>query len=68
MSHIEVSEDRVLRRKVIKIIIDDFDCLAANLTNFDKVLLAECNRPDATAADRVLGVEVLVRRIEETKA
>lgn len=37
----------------------------AKLTPFDRKLLAECDGPDATVSDKLLGLETLVRRIEE---
>lgn len=42
--------------------------LRARLTPFDRVLIRDCNRADATVADRVLALETLVRRCEEAAA
>jgi hypothetical protein len=37
------------------------------LDNFDKLVVEECGRPDASIADRLLGLETIFRRMEEQK-
>lgn len=37
------------------------------LNDLDKLLLRECDGPDATLADRLLGLELLARRLQEKK-
>lgn len=45
--------------------IPDADIVRAKLDRIDRKFLAECDGPDATISDRLLGLETLVRRIEE---
>jgi hypothetical protein len=50
---------------VYELLIPRRDQVRAKLTQHDRAVLAECDSPDATIADRLLGLELLVRRIEE---
>jgi hypothetical protein len=47
---------------------NDAELVAAKLYPADRALLAECDGPDATVSDRLLGLELLARRIEEAHA
>ena len=49
-----------------RLFIPTVDMALTNYTDFDKALFADINNdPEATIADRLLGLETLVRRIEE---
>lgn len=51
--------------RVFALTISHSALVRPKLTPFDRKLLAECSSPDATVADRLLGLELLARRIEE---
>lgn len=53
---------------IVRLEIDGHDYAhAANLTHFDHLLIAECERSDK-ASDKLLALETIVRRIEEAKS
>lgn len=52
---------------VYRLTIRDEDVRRTRLLEVDRKLLAECESTDATVADRLLGLELLVRRIEEAR-
>jgi hypothetical protein len=70
-TYIEISEDVASNSKTCKIVISATDYTEAKLTNFDYALLEDIDhgKPSSTPiADQLLGLEMIVRRIEEAKA
>lgn len=46
-------------------IVKSVDVMRLNLDHVDRKVLADCERPGATAADILLALELLFRRIKE---
>lgn len=70
-TRLEVWEDFELNNKVYKLTINAMDYTLAQLTDFDYALLhdIEYGKPSKTPiADKLLGLETIVRRIEEAVA
>lgn len=53
-----------LERRVV-ITITDAELKTMRLYPFDRALLDDCESDDATIADKLLGLELIARRIEE---
>lgn len=64
---IVVSEDFDSGDEIIVIRIPRTDLLTVSLDKFDQMLVKECDGPDAKLSDRLLGLETLIRRIEEQR-
>lgn len=63
---LEWTEDIVSGAKVITLTIAKEDMFLVKLDNFDKALLNEINTDkNSKISDKLLGIETLVRRIEE---
>ena len=70
-THIEVSEDIESNSKVYKVVVSASDYTEAKLTQADYALLDDIDNgePSSTPlADKLLGLEMIVRRIEEAKS
>jgi len=63
----ETQIDRGARTRRYVVTITDDELVAAKFYPFDRKLLAECDTNDATIADQVLALELVTRRIEESK-
>ena len=50
-----------------RLVIEGYELLETRLTEFDLLLLRECEHSESIA-DKLLGLETLTRRIEETYA
>jgi hypothetical protein len=51
---------------VFTLVIDAVDFARSPLDARDRLLIDECSLPTATIADRLLGLETIARRIEQT--
>ncbi len=47
------------------LVLDGAEIVRAKLDDFDHRVLADCSGADATVSDKLLALEILVRRIEE---
>jgi hypothetical protein len=58
-----VSEsDRTYR---VSLKIDQYDLQNLELSEFDKLVVADCNQKNSTISDRLLALELICRKIEE---
>lgn len=56
-------------KRVVSLEITDADTRQmARLDGFDRELLKQCNDPEASVSDRLLGFEMLARKIEQGAA
>jgi hypothetical protein len=53
--------------RVYTLTIPGGDLMRARFDRFDRLLLADCQSPDATVADSLLALELIVRRIEQAR-
>lgn len=60
--HMPVATDE----RVYTLTISGGDLARVKLSGYDRRVLADCNGAEATISDRLLGLELLARRIEET--
>lgn len=70
-TYIEVSEDFTTNSKTYKVVVSASDYTSAKLSRADYALLDDIDHgePSSTPlADKLLGLEMIVRRIEEAKA
>ena len=70
-TYIEASEDIENNRKIYKVVVSASDFTDAKLTPGDYLLLDDIENgetSDTPLADQLLGLEMIVRRIEESKA
>lgn len=65
---IEAFREPHLQRITFRIVISESDMRRAKLDLFDRALIEECSKPGTSAADVLLGLETIVRRIEEYHA
>jgi hypothetical protein len=66
-SGIKCSHDA--ERGVMRFVIEiaDADMRDVDLCPFDHAVLRDCGRPGASVADRLLGLELIFRRMEEQR-
>lgn len=50
---------------VFQLRLADADLRNVKLSHFERAVIRECDSPDASLADRLLGLELLARRLEE---
>lgn len=62
---LELTTDPITRDRTYVVTISADDLANARLYDFDRKLLADCDGDDATIADRLLGLELLARRVIE---
>lgn len=58
---------RDVGKRVYTLVIDDTDWCLAHFDGFDLAVLRDCEKDDATIADKLLGLELVARRIQEGK-
>jgi hypothetical protein len=60
-----LEHDNIGMKRIFQIEITDMECLNAKFHDFDYALFEECEHSDKTS-DKLLALETIARRIEET--
>jgi hypothetical protein len=65
--NIKVCRDNDSMDVTYTIVLNENDIASANFTEFDRRLFDDCESEDATISDKVLALETVIRRIEQSK-
>ena len=60
-------EDLIGHKVTFVLVFNDVDYVRARFDAFDYAVIADCEKPDATVADHLLALELIARRIQESR-
>lgn len=64
--NLEAFEDPIADRKIFKLTINGGELTRMTLTPLDKLLIEDCIGDNRSVADKLLALETIARRIEES--